>query len=320
MMSNNPSELLTAERAGTILGTTLDSIRLGRMQTHMNLSLIPVFTDPVDRPAYDPLAEAIKGDSLTISEVSESGSVPSLSVTNQGDRNVLIIDGEELMGAKQNRALNATVFIAANSRVDIPVSCTERGRWSYRSRNFHDSDVVLMHDIRKAKMASVSKSLSMKHGYASAQGEVWEEINTLHDKLHTHSPTSAMKDAYTSRQRDLDEYTGAFTLEEGQTGVLVFLNGKISALEMVSCARSFHYLHHKIVQSHAISAIANPQTNAVFPSEDSAGGFIERIRFSESTSHPSPGLGHDIRLNSEVFQGSALCVGDVLVHTLVFGK
>ena len=67
---------------------------------------------------------------VTVEEVSESGSVPNLLVENKGDIRILFIEGEELVGAKQNRVLNTSVLIAAKSRVKIPVSCVEAGRWA----------------------------------------------------------------------------------------------------------------------------------------------------------------------------------------------
>lgn len=39
---------------------------------------------------------------------------------------VLILDGEEILGAKQNRMVNATILIAAHTKVKVPVSCVER--------------------------------------------------------------------------------------------------------------------------------------------------------------------------------------------------
>ena len=46
------------------------------------------------------------------------------------------MDGEELLGAKQNRIVNLTILVAANSELTIPVSCVEAGRWRARSRAF----------------------------------------------------------------------------------------------------------------------------------------------------------------------------------------
>ena len=51
-----------------------------------------------------------------------------------------MLDGEELIGAKQNRILNTTVLVAAHTEVTIPVSCVEQGRWGYRGRQFRPGD------------------------------------------------------------------------------------------------------------------------------------------------------------------------------------
>jgi hypothetical protein len=63
-----------------------------------------------------------------VTEVSEAGSVPFLQVTNGAARPLLLLDGEELLGAKQNRILNTTVPVAAHTEVTIPVSCVVSGQ------------------------------------------------------------------------------------------------------------------------------------------------------------------------------------------------
>ena len=68
-----------------------------------------------------------------ITEVDAAGSVPELIAFNPLDTPVLLYDGEELLGAKQNRILNVTVLVAPKSETKIPVSCVEQGRWHARS-------------------------------------------------------------------------------------------------------------------------------------------------------------------------------------------
>ena len=73
----------------------------------------------------------------------QAGSVPFLKVANRADRPLLPLDGEELLGAKQNRILNTTVRVAAHTEVTIPVSCVEQGRWGYRGRQLSPGDASL---------------------------------------------------------------------------------------------------------------------------------------------------------------------------------
>jgi len=75
-----------------------------------------------------------RGGWARITEVSDEGQVPELKIVAKGDKAVLLVDGEELVGAKQNRVLNLTILVPAPSTTTIPVSCVESGRWAPRSR------------------------------------------------------------------------------------------------------------------------------------------------------------------------------------------
>ena len=74
--------------------------------------------------------------------------MPELKVVNDCDERVLLLDGEELIGAKQNRIVNATFLIAGQTEIIIPVSCVEQGRWSYRSSKFGSGEKVMPPSMR----------------------------------------------------------------------------------------------------------------------------------------------------------------------------
>jgi len=59
---------------------------------------------------------------------------------NRGNKPVLLIDGEELADTKQHRVLNTSILLKEASETKIPVSCTERGRWSDASKGFSKID------------------------------------------------------------------------------------------------------------------------------------------------------------------------------------
>jgi hypothetical protein len=110
-------------------------LKLGVPAQFGGLLLVPLFS------TLEPRLECIGLDEatalgLSVTEVDDAGSVSTLLVTNPLDLNVLLFEGQELVGAKQNRILDRTIVVAANSKVGMPVSCVERGRWSYRSDCF----------------------------------------------------------------------------------------------------------------------------------------------------------------------------------------
>src|SRR6266498_1481531 len=102
---------------------------------HRGLVIVPSFPRADPKAEYVTLEEALPLG-FRITEVDAAGSVPELLASNPLESPVLLYDGEELLGAKQNRILNVTVLLAAKSDTRIPVSCVEEGRWNARSAEF----------------------------------------------------------------------------------------------------------------------------------------------------------------------------------------
>src|SRR6185295_3448965 len=133
-------------------------------------------------------------------EISEGGSVPELRFENKGDTSVLLVDGDELHGARQNRILNLTMLVPAHTRLPIPVSCVEQGRWAYTSRHFRSAKRTLFAKARASKMAQVSAALSRTGARSSDQRAVWDHIAAKFERLEAVSGTAAMSDLYDQQQ------------------------------------------------------------------------------------------------------------------------
>ena len=142
------------------MSVSFPQIRVGEPIRYKALSVFPLFTESNGSVDYVLADEAIRDQLLAVQEVSESGSVPELLVENKGDIRVLFIEGEELVGAKQNRILNTSILVAAKSKTKIPVSCVERGRWGYKSKSFGSSGSHSPSKLRYALKASVTSSLA----------------------------------------------------------------------------------------------------------------------------------------------------------------
>src|SRR5882672_7287949 len=93
-----------------LLASFLSHLELGEKQQFGNMTVIPLFSHVNHSPEYLTLSEALEKRLLLIAEITRQGSVPDLKVINQAEVPVLLIDGEELIGAKQNRVLNTSIL------------------------------------------------------------------------------------------------------------------------------------------------------------------------------------------------------------------
>lgn len=296
----------------------LETIKMGEVQIHKHVAVIPMISTNGAGPDYLTMKEAMDNHILTVSETTEGGQVPQLKVVNQGGKPVLLLDGEELSGAKQNRVLNTTILIRERSETIIPVSCTEQGRWSYRSSNFEESGYIMSAHARRVKNESVSRSVKNKRGYDSDQGAVWEQIHAQSVAAKVHSPTVAMRDIHEAKKEDLDAYLEHFTLVPEQKGLLVMINGEVAGLDVLSNLSAFRILSPKLINSYVMDAILSEPVNGKEPSRERAALFLQNIIQCEEHECDSVGYGSDYRYEGKKIVGSALVHDQTVIHMAFF--
>src|SRR6266498_3831610 len=162
-------------------------IQLGEPVEHRGVIVAPLFPREQPRADYLTLEEAL-ALGFRVAEVDAAGMVPELAVVNPLESNVLLYDGEELLGAKQNRILNVTVLVAAKGETRIPVSCVEQGRWHARSASFDSARHTAYPDLRRRKAEQLSAE-PLARGVA--QAAVWEEVAAKAGRHGVDSPTGA---------------------------------------------------------------------------------------------------------------------------------
>ena len=302
-----------------ILINTINNLEIKDPQTANNLTVYPLVLHIEDGPNYITFPEALQNNHLSIKEVNNAGSVPDLIAINKGDMPVLGLNGEELVGAKQNRVLNTTVLLAAHSETTIPVSCTEQGRWSYTSPNFSDSQTFMSPDIRSRKMRQVNRSYKAKRGPRSDQRVLWKAINSQHSAHKVHSQTGAMDDTYKAKEQSLVDYTEHIKPIPGQTGMLAFINGKPIGFDLLSRPKAYADIHSKLAASYALDALAQ-RTNR--PQDISAEvrpeDILNQVKHCTTEQFASVGLGIDTRIDNNTLVGSALVFNQMLIHLALF--
>ena len=300
----------------------LGSLKLGEPQIHKGIGLWPVFAAIHPEPAYLTLVEALALAGFKITEVSEGGSVPSLRVINETPQHVLLFDGEELKGAKQNRILNTTILIAAGSALDVPVSCTESGRWASQSAEFSSSGNFAYAELRKCKAVAVANNLQACESHASDQGAVWDEIEQLHAAAHSDdtSKTRAMKDAYDGRQHEIEEFSRNVPCHDGQCGLLAVIGDRVEGIDVLSRPEAYAKLHRRLVESHAMDFLVRKRGVARKSLDpDAPARFLAEAAKAQESVHDTPGLGSDHRLRFRWGHGAALLVAETVVHLALFG-
>ena len=293
---------------------TLPRVRVGNPLRHEALSVFPLFVEAASDVSYRLSADALADQSVLVEEISEGGSVPQLLVENKGDSRVLFLEGEELVGAKQNRILNTSVLIAAGAKIKIPVSCVEQGRWRYKSKYFGSSGSHSPSKLRRTLKASVTRSVNENRGHTSDQSAVWQEVSSLHSTHSVSSGTAAMSDAFDSYQDRIGTYKEQLGYVAGAAGVAVAIGGKVVAVDLfdkpATCEKVWNRLLTGAVFD-ALEAGASEQVASIADVEQliqTAGGFTWQAA-------AAVGEGEEYRAQSPAGdQASALLFEGACVH------
>jgi hypothetical protein len=297
------------------VGEHLASLEVGDGQTYEGLTLFPVSgkLSTLKIPDYLTLDAALEQKKARVEEISQSGAVPELRFINLSARPILLLDGEELVGAKQNRVLNVTILVPPETSLNIPVSCVEKGRWAYKSESFSSSGNIHHASGRARRVRSVSASRAASRGYQSNQGEVWSSINLASVNLGSLSTTSAMSDIYRDMGPRLEGYREKFSPSPGQTGLIACVPGKVIGVDLFDHHDTFTRLFEKLVRSYALDALMIPPETEP-PPRSQAVDFLQSLAACPAQCSPSVGEGDDIRMTDAERTAAGLIARCRIVH------
>lgn len=290
---------------------------LGDLQRVKGLGVIPILTEEVrELPEVETLESALKRGIARITETSPTGDVPFLLFENTGDKPIILLDGEELVGGKQNRIINTTLVILANTTVKIPVSCIQAGRWQHERADFRSAGSVFRARSRAVHKATVTHNLFERRSFSSDQRAVWNEVAASLGELGVSSSTSNFMEGHERVSNRLEEYVEAIRPAENQVGA-IFLNSEgILGLEILGSPALFSKVCDKVVRSFAFEVVNAPDLNGV--SIEAATRWWDTVLATKVTGHDSPGAGVDVRVRSDDLIGSGLIWNRVIVHLSCF--
>lgn len=300
------------------IAKTLSAVTIGQPVIHENLAMFPLLGKDRSTLRYVTLNEALGKGAVEIGEVDSSGTVSELRLVNRGEVPVLLVDGEELVGAKQNRILTVSMLAPSETTVTIPAACVEAGRWASVSRHFRSEDRVQFASGRAKVAADVSLSLREIGAPRANQSAVWNDIAAKADKLEVYSRTGAMADVFEENEPALDEFVENLVGPDNQVGAVFVLDGTVAGIELYEKAETFAKMRPKLICSYALDAISSENETPIEPARESVEKFIEVVQAAKQEVFPSVGLGEYLRINHPNTAGGALVVGDALVHLAAF--
>jgi hypothetical protein len=300
------------------LGHAMADIKVGDPTVYGGLAVFPLIGRNPGKRDYLTLNEALREKGVTVSEVSEGGSVPELRLKNNLEKDVFAADGEALLGAKQNRVLNSSIYVKAGDEVIIPVSCVEQGRWSYRQRNFQASEHSEFVASRAAKMGAVASSLR-RGGWdrESDQGEVWRQMEEKRTYFQAEAPTGSMADVYESARPSLDQYLNHIRTQPNQVGLACAIDGKTAGIEMFEDTSVFNQFFHKLVRAYAAEVVNDDRIATMVPDRNALRHLLNKVSRIQCEEYEAVGSGKELRFKTGRLNGSALEVDGRLLHVVL---
>jgi len=295
----------------------LEKLAVGNPFGHGNLTLIPIGGNGNGQLDYILGADAIEAGTLTVTEVDEGGSVPELLVKSTSETMILLLDGEELIGAKQNRILNTSVLLPPKAETRIPVSCVEQGRWHHTSREFRTGSYSST-SLRARKSRDVGRNLRSRGEAASDQSGVWEEVAMGIDSAGVHSPTGAMHDVVEQQRDSLESYLDALPYPDNARGVIAAIAGKFAAADCFDKPGTLGRIWPRLISGYALDAIADETGETKTFSAEAVQVLLEHLGELDCQPCPTVGIGQDWRFESEALVGQALVAEDICAHLSAF--
>jgi hypothetical protein len=300
---------------------------LGPRQFEKALTLWPLVlrpdAPPPHSPEYQTLADAMEAGTLQVQELQTGARVPHVTVRNAGARAVLVLFGEELRGAKQNRIANASFLAPPMSEIAIDVSCVEQGRWAGRpGAAFTSSRSLVSHALRRKMASSVEASLEHLGRFHSDQGQVWNEVGARLRHSGIRSQTHAYEAYAASRSSDLRDRIKAFHPLERQVGFVAALGDEVVGLEAIGRPEVFARAFETLLRGYLIDAVDHALLSAdrapAGPARfDAPEPFLAALASAPGEARRSLGLGTDLRIDGAGVCACALVAGDV-VHLTAF--
>ncbi len=215
-------------------------VELGTPVVLGNMLLVPILGDDLCLKVI-PLDEGLSQGAF----VEEVGYINRVVVKNPLEDPLFIMDGEELIGALQDRIAVYSAVVEGNKEEPLEVVCVEKGRWEGEERQFHTGFSA----FPKLRM-----TLTFEGVTRVSQDKVWKLVENKLTTLRVSSATMSLHHSFTAREQELELYT-KWDPPEDCVGVMAFSNRGFLCCDIFGSQRIFKSLKDKLLKGYALDAL-----------------------------------------------------------------
>lgn len=280
-----------------------------------NIVLGPILAHHGDSIPFTLLENAVE---KCDARILDRGRVDTVELSYRGNNPLLLIEGEEILGALQNRVISTSVYIKEHEPVYLPVVCVEEGRWS-GGAEFKESETVAYPTLRSILASSVYESLKYMGDFLADQDRVWNSVKRTLESFTVKSMTYSMHNAFESLQQDINSYMEDIEdAGDSMAGFIAIAGGRLMGIDLFGSPIIFKTAHKKVIRGYILEALSrrNEPTPAI--KRDSLIKFWESIIRKKYEEYPAVAEGVEFRFRKNSLVARALVVDDKLVHMSVF--
>jgi len=296
----------------------LAGLRLGSAQTMGSLTVTPLLHPSADRRGDLLSHDALSAGVLDVLE-KDGGVVQELLARNKGDRPIVIVEGETLIGARQNRVIAHTVVVGPGTDVVVPVGCVEQGRWRFTSERFESGAAPTDWKLRRGIKTSVLRTRSSTGRTALDQQALWSHVAQEMDDAAVASETSDYHELIQRRNAAAEDMTSHLRTVDGQVGILVLADGQLVVLELAGSEETWRHLAGRALAS-LVPAASDPALRRKRGGgrRQSPDEWLASISAARVVVRPATGLGADVEIVTASTVGSGVWLEGRPAHLSVF--
>ena len=280
-----------------------------------NLVLAPVLAKTNGGDGYMVLEQAIQSKSARIFD---RGNVNTVELDYLGDQPLFIMEGEEILGALQNRVVNTSVVVEEPHTVHLPVVCVEKGRWSGNSQ-FRESQTVAYPSLRAILASSVYESLKTRHEFSANQSQIWQSVDQTLKSLQVHSATQSMHDAYQTMEEEIGHYLEYLEdVDDRMAGFIAVVGGEVIGTDVFGSPALFQKVREKAARGYIIEALTRRFQTSPLVTRDFVTDFWESLQRRRYEAYPAVAHGKEYRFKRQGWVARGLVVEDQMVHFSAF--